>query len=90
MDSAVASNNGKGLLNQMVALVMNDTQVPDRIKKAIEGKVKDRWAAVIDLSDKSGMGALPGGDKQEKGGYQGMDPLDRNSQVRPSQADTGF
>lgn len=88
--SAVSGNSGKGLLNQMVALVMNDTQVPDRVKKEIEGKVKSRWSSVIDLTDKSGKGALPGGNNPDpKGGNGGMDPLDHKT-VKPAQADMGF
>lgn len=85
--SAMTGNSGKGLLNQVVALVMGDTQVPDRIKKAIEGKVRSRWSAVIDLTDKSGRGDLPGQDTN-KG--NGMDAMDLKLNLKPSQADSGF
>jgi hypothetical protein len=91
LGSAMSGGSGKGLLNQTVALVMGDPQVPDRIKKEIEGKVKARWSAVIDITDKSGKGALPGGNNPDpRGGNGGMDSLDHKTNLKPTQADSGF
>lgn len=88
MGSALSGGNGKGLLNQMVALIMGDPQVPSRIKKEIDGKVKNRWSSIIDTTDKSGNSSIPGGNKSISPGD--MDSIDGKQNIKPSQADSGF